>query len=102
MTPKTRHRRAAIGQNLHRWRERGAREPAGTLAALRPGERARIVSVECPRARAQALRFGMGEGATVQCQTVLPCGPVVVTFGRQEIAIGRGLARRIRVQSDVS
>ncbi len=40
----------------------------------------------------------MGEGATVSCVTTLPAGPVVLRSGRQEIAVGRGLARRIRIE----
>ncbi|MBN1192786.1 MAG: ferrous iron transport protein A [Coriobacteriia bacterium] len=70
----------------------------GTLACLTPGNSAVIESIECPNARAQALRFGMGEGATVSCVTVIPSGPLVLRSGRQEIAVGRGLARRIRVR----
>lgn len=77
---------------------RGAEDP-GTLAALHAGDDAVIESIECPNARAHALRFGMGEGATVSCVTVVPAGPVVLRSGRQEIAVGRGLARRIRVQT---
>ncbi len=76
---------------------RTAEEP-GTLASLHAGDTAVIESIECPTARAHALRFGMGEGATVSCVTVVPAGPVVLRSGRQEIAVGRGLARRIRVR----
>lgn len=76
---------------------RPAREAVGTLAAMRPGDDVVIGRIEDDIARAQALRFGMGEGATVRCTAVLPAGPLVVRAGRQEIAVGRGLARRIAV-----
>lgn len=100
MTPKTRHR--CPDTRRSRGFRRGGidRDPHDTLAAARPGERVVIETIDCPQARAQALRFGIGEGATVRCQTVLPGGPVVVACGRQEIAIGRRLARRIRVRKE--
>ena len=71
----------------------------GTLAALREGECATIGTIPDAVARAQALRFGVGEGATVECLNVLPGGPLVLRTGRQEIAVGRGLARRITVHA---
>jgi Fe2+ transport system protein FeoA len=39
----------------------------------------------------------MGEGASIECVLTLPGGPVVLRVGRQEIAVGRGLARRVLV-----
>lgn len=70
-------------------------EVPGTLAGMRAGERAVIGEISCPRARAQALRFGVGEGALVRCITTIPGGPVVLGYGRQEIAVGHGLAQKI-------
>jgi Fe2+ transport system protein FeoA len=81
-----------------RWR-RGRFDTPGTLAALSAGDRVIIDSIGDVCARAQALRFGMGEGAAISCVTTLPGGPVVLRSGRQEIAVGRGLARRITVRS---
>ena len=49
-------------------------------------------------ARVQALRFGMAEGACVECVTRIPAGPLVIKSGRQEIAVGRALAKRISVR----
>ena len=78
-------------------------DESGTVAALTAGEHAVIGVIEDDRARAQALRFGMGEGADVECVTAIASGPVIVRSGRQEIAVGRGLARRIRLRaSDVA
>jgi Fe2+ transport system protein FeoA len=56
-----------------------------------------VISDDC--ARAQAVRFGIGNGAHVSCVTKLPGGPVVLRSGRQEIAVGRGLASRITVSA---
>jgi Fe2+ transport system protein FeoA len=95
-----RHSQHARGRGRHRF-GRTSEEP-GTLAALRPGDDAVIESIACATARAHALRFGMGEGAAVSCVTVVPAGPVVLRSGRQEIAVGRGLARRIRVRGRVA
>ena len=68
------------------------------LATSRAGDRIEILSVDDPLARVQALRFGIAEGAVVECVTRIPAGPIVVRSGRQEIAIGRGLARRVRIK----
>ncbi|MBN2841066.1 MAG: ferrous iron transport protein A [Coriobacteriia bacterium] len=70
----------------------------GTLLALRPGEEGVVGHIADDRARAQAVRFGIGDGAVVSCITTLPGGPVVLRAGRQEIAVGRGLAGRIGVR----
>ena len=69
-----------------------------TLDCVRKGERMEIISVDDTHARIQALRFGMAEGAFVQCVTKVPAGPLVIKSGRQEIAVGRSLAKRINVR----
>ena len=69
-----------------------------TLDCVRKGEKIEIVSVDHPDARIQALRFGMCEGANVECVTKIPAGPLVIKSGRQEIAVGRSLAKRISVR----
>ena len=69
-----------------------------TLDAIRSGEHIEILGVDDEHARIQALRFGMAEGACVQCITRIPAGPLVLRSGRQEIAVGRNLAKRIRVR----
>jgi len=79
-----------------RGRDAGA---SGTLLALQPGEQCVIGAIADDCARAQALRFGIGNGALVSCVTKLPGGPVVLRAGRQEIAVGRGLACRIEVSA---
>lgn len=77
-----------------------AAHPAGTctLDALRGGDEVEIVGVDDPGARMHALRFGMAEGSQARCVTRIPAGPIVMRSGRQEIAVGRKLAQRIRVR----
>jgi ferrous iron transport protein A len=79
-------------------RGRVAWEGDSTLDMTRPGDEFEIVEVGDERARMHALRFGMAEGARVSCVTRVPAGPIVLKCGRQEIAVGRHLARRIRVR----
>lgn len=69
-----------------------------TLDCVRVGEHLEIISVDDDHARVQALRFGMSEGASVECVTRIPAGPLVLKSGRQEIAVGRSLAKRIQVR----
>jgi len=69
-----------------------------SLDLIRKGERIEIISVDDTHARVQALRFGMAEGACVECVTRVPAGPLVIKSGRQEIAVGRALAKRISVR----
>lgn len=69
-----------------------------TLAEARKGQHFTVTAVDDERARVTCLRFGMAEGACVQCVARIPAGPIVLKSGRQEIAVGRELAKRIRVQ----
>jgi len=69
-----------------------------TLDCVRKGDKMEIISVDHPEARVQALLFGMCEGANVECVTKIPAGPLVIKSGRQEIAVGRSLAKRINVR----
>lgn len=72
-----------------------------SLDRARTGEQLQIMEVGDEHARMQALRFGMAEGACVTCVTRIPAGPLVLKSGRQEIAIGRALAKRIQVRRHV-
>ena len=69
-----------------------------SLDRMLKGERFEIISVDDTHARIQALRFGVAEGACVECVTRVPAGPLVIRSGRQEIAVGRALAKRISVR----
>lgn len=68
------------------------------LDCARAGDKLQIISVDDEHAKIQALRFGMSAGANVECVTRIPAGPLVLKSGRQEIAIGRSLAKRIQVR----
>ncbi|MDF1542023.1 MAG: FeoA family protein [Anaerosomatales bacterium] len=69
-----------------------------TLDTLRRGDSCEVLGIGDEMARISAMRFGMSEGARISCVTKIPAGPIVVRSGRQEIAVGRGLARRITVR----
>lgn len=72
--------------------------PECTLADAFAGDEMLVTAVEDEQARLTCLRFGMAEGATVRCVTRIPAGPIVLRSGRQEIAVGRDLAARIKVR----
>jgi len=82
--------------------EKAAPEPRDCdtcgLDCVRKGDLLEIVSVDDDHARIQALRFGISAGACVECVTKIPAGPLVLKSGRQEIAVGRSLAKRINVR----
>ncbi len=69
-----------------------------TLACAKRGDEFEFVGIDDELARVQALRFGVCEGCKMRCLTRVPAGPIVMEVGRQEIAFGRDLARRIRVR----
>ena len=69
-----------------------------TLADARAGQHFVVTSVDDAEARVTALRFGMAEGACIRCTTRIPAGPIVLRSGRQEIAVGRELAKLIGVR----
>jgi ferrous iron transport protein A len=69
-----------------------------TLADARAGQQFVVTCVGDPGARVTALRFGMAEGACVDCTARIPAGPIVLRSGRQEIAVGRELAKLIDVR----
>jgi Fe2+ transport system protein FeoA len=71
---------------------------ACTLADARVGQRFVVTGVGDEGARVTALRFGMAEGACVHCTARIPAGPIVLRSGRQEIAVGRELAKLIDVR----
>jgi Fe2+ transport system protein FeoA len=68
-----------------------------TLDKAQAGQQCRILALPGRGVRAQAIRFGITEGQVITCANVIPGGPVIITINRQEIAIGRGLAQKIRV-----
>lgn len=73
-----------------------------SLDQARKGDRLLIQAIPDAAVRVQVLRFGLAIGAVVTCQSVMPGGPVILRHGRQEIAIGRELARTIQVAREAA
>ena len=69
-----------------------------TLDRVKKGQIIKIISIPDPDVRAQAIRFGIAEGAVVTCDEVVPAGPVVLRKNRQQIAMGRRLAGTIVIE----
>ncbi|MFZ5647249.1 MAG: FeoA family protein [Bacillota bacterium] len=69
-----------------------------TLDKIKRGQKIKIISLPDELTRAKLIRFGIAEGTVVACQEVVPAGPIVISRNRQEIAIGRNLARLIGVE----
>jgi ferrous iron transport protein A len=70
------------------------------LTELNQGERGTIVAVQGGRGMRVRLRnLGLAEGQVIRKLSSLAWGgPVVVEANRTQIAIGRGMARRILVR----
>lgn len=69
-----------------------------TLDKVKRGQKVEICQIPDDLIRAQAIRFGVSEGTVVICAEKLPAGPIVISKGYQELAIGRGLAKKITVK----
>lgn len=61
------------------------------------GTRARIVVIDDATARRELTRLGFEEGADVEVVSRIPFGPIVLQRRHRQVAIGRELARRVRV-----
>ncbi|MBS3985345.1 MAG: ferrous iron transport protein A [Selenomonadales bacterium] len=68
------------------------------MSDLRRGDTAVVRKIIDELVRAQAIRFGIAEGALFAVEEVLPHGPVIVRRGTMRYAIGRNLARQIEVE----
>lgn len=68
-----------------------------TLDQVRKGQQFIIRAINNEMIRVQAVRCGISEGTLLTLQEVVPAGPVVVKWAKQEIAIGRNLAKNINV-----
>jgi len=73
-------------------------DAAMTLDKAQKGQAIKIISFPNDLIRAQAIRFDLSEGTVVTCMEVLLAGPVVICRNRQEIAVGRDLARMIHIE----
>ncbi len=68
------------------------------LDEAKKGQLIKVTRIKDDLTRMQAIRLGIAEGAVVTCREIVPAGPVVVARNKQEIAIGRNLARTISVE----
>ncbi|MFW6035882.1 MAG: FeoA family protein [Halothermotrichaceae bacterium] len=66
-----------------------------TLADVKRGDEFIISRISDKKVRAQAIRFGISEGANLSCGDKIPGGPVILKKNFQEIAVGRNLAKNI-------
>lgn len=70
------------------------------LTKIKKGQTVAIVKIEDEEIRTQFIRFGIGEGSRVKCMEKIPFGPFMLQHNRQEIAIGREVAKKIIVLGD--
>ena len=69
-----------------------------TLADVQKGQKFSITKISDDNIRVQALRFGISEDAGLFCEEKIPGGPIIIKRNYQEIAIGRNLAKNIKVE----
>ncbi len=69
-----------------------------TLDKVLRGQHVKIVAIPDEQVRVQAIRFGISIGSTVECAEKIIGGPIVLVRGKQEIAIGRELSKRIKIE----
>ena len=72
-------------------------ENAMSVSEMKVGDIATVLEVPEGGIRDQLLRFGIAPGAKVRCHARLPLGPVVLKFGGQEIALGREVAKGVKI-----
>ena len=69
-----------------------------TMDKVKKGYVIKILGIPDQRVRAQAIRFGISENAVAKVVEVVPGGPIIIEKGKQEIAIGRNLAKTIAIE----
>jgi Fe2+ transport system protein FeoA len=69
-----------------------------TLDKAKRGSKVEVMFITDLEDRSLLMRMGISEGTSVVCYQRLPLGPVIIRCKRQEIAIGRQLAKRIHVK----
>jgi len=71
--------------------------PNSTLDKIKKGIVVVISKLPSGDIKSQLIRLGITEGKRLKCIERLPGGTIVIQKGRQEIAIGSELAKRIKV-----
>lgn len=67
------------------------------LTDVKKGQTVGIVKIADEQVRTQFIRFGIAEGSQIRCLEKIPFGPLMLSYNRQELAIGQEVARRIFV-----
>ena len=67
------------------------------LTEVKKGQTVAIARIADEEIRTQFIRFGIGEGSRIHCLEKIPFGPFMLRHKRQEIAIGREVAKKIMV-----
>lgn len=70
------------------------------LSEVKKGQRVSVVTIADADTRTQFIRFGISEGSHIQCLEKIPFGPLMILHHRQEIAVGREVARNITVNME--
>jgi Fe2+ transport system protein FeoA len=70
------------------------------LTEVKKGQSVTIAKIVDHDIRTQFIRFGISEGSLITCLEKIPFGPFMLRHNRQELAIGREVARCILVQGD--
>ena len=73
------------------------KEPLISLLEARKGMLFRIHSLPPGHLRTWLLRLGISEGSVVECYERLAGGTIVLKKNRQQVAVGRQLARQVKV-----
>lgn len=68
-----------------------------TLSSANSGDTIEIKSISDPIVRAQAIRLGIYEGATLKCSEKIKNGPIILQNRSQELAIGYNLSKNIKI-----
>ena len=67
------------------------------LTDVKKGQTVAIVKIEDENIRTQFIRFGISAGSQIRCLEKIPFGPFMLSHNRQEIAVGREVAKNITV-----
>lgn len=68
-----------------------------TLQDIQAGQSVVILEITDLDIATQVLRMGLSAGETVTCVARIPAGPVVIQHEGMELAIGRTLCEKIKV-----
>ena len=71
------------------------------LNEMEPGEQGKIITIQGGRGIRQKLSLrGVSEGSVVR---MISCyhGPIIIEVSRSMVALGRGIARKIRVKGGI-